>query len=89
MTVEAIGDSARGEAYAHARLVVDGERIVDAHAPGMARPLVGLTLLEAAAVPGETLAADAAANAIASVATAASARVKWIVMECSFLRRSV
>jgi tRNA-specific 2-thiouridylase len=67
MTVEAIGDSVRGEAYAHARVVVDGERIVDADAPGLARPLVGLTLLEAAAVPGETLAADAVANAIASV----------------------
>jgi len=67
MAVEVIGDSARGEAYAHARLVVDGERIVEADAPGMARPLEGLTLLEAAAVPGETLAADAVANALASV----------------------
>lgn len=67
MVVEVIGDSARGEAYAHARLVVDGERIVEADAPGMARSLVGLTLLEAAAVPGETLAADAVANALASV----------------------
>ena len=59
MAVELIGDSARGDAYAAARLVVDGERIVEADAPGMARPLAGLTLLEAAAVPGETLAADA------------------------------
>ena len=67
MTVEAIGDSARGEEYAHARLVVDGERIVEADARGMTRPLAGLTLLEAAAVPGETLAADAVANAIAGV----------------------
>ena len=67
MAVEVIGDSARGEAYALARLVVDGERIVEADAPGMARPLAGLTLLEAAAVPGETLAADAVANALASV----------------------
>ena len=49
---EVIGDSARGDAYALARLVVDGERIVEADAPGMARPLAGLTLLEAAAVPG-------------------------------------
>jgi tRNA-uridine 2-sulfurtransferase len=71
MTVEAIGDSARGHDYAHARLVVEGERIVEADAPGMARPLTGLTLLEAAAVPGETLAADAVANAIASVFQAA------------------
>ena len=50
-----------------ARLVVDGDRIVEADAPGMERPLAGLTLLEAAAVPGETLAADAVANAIAEV----------------------
>jgi tRNA-specific 2-thiouridylase len=71
MTVEAIGDSARGHDYAHARLVVDGECIVEGDAPGMARPLTGLTLLEAAAVPGETLAADAVANAIASVFRAA------------------
>ena len=71
MIVEAIGDSARGEAYAHARLAVDGERIVEADAPGMARPLAGLTLLEAASVPGQTLAADAVANAIARVFSAA------------------
>jgi tRNA-specific 2-thiouridylase len=71
MTVEAIGDSARGHDYAHARLVVEGERIVEADVSGLARPLAGLTLLEAAAVPGETLAADAVANAIASVFRAA------------------
>jgi tRNA-specific 2-thiouridylase len=71
VTIEAIGDAARGEAYAYARLVVDGERIVDADVPGMARPLEGLTLLEAAAVPGETLAADALANALAGVFRAA------------------
>jgi tRNA-specific 2-thiouridylase len=62
---ELIGDSARGEAYAAVRLVVDGERIVQADAPGLSRPLAGLTMLEAAAVPGETLAADALANALA------------------------
>jgi tRNA-specific 2-thiouridylase len=71
MAVEVIGDSARGEAYAVARLVVDGERIVEADAPGMTRPLSGLTLLEAAAVPGETLAADAVADALGSVFRAA------------------
>jgi hypothetical protein len=37
MPVELIGDSARGDAFALARLVVDGERIVEADAPGMAR----------------------------------------------------
>jgi tRNA-specific 2-thiouridylase len=74
MAVEVFGDSARGEAYAHVRLVVDGEWIVEADAPGMARPLAGLTLLAAAAVPGETLAADAVANALAGVFTAAHRR---------------
>jgi tRNA-uridine 2-sulfurtransferase len=71
MALEVIGDSARGEAYAAARLVVDGERIVEADAPGMARPLEGLTLIEGAAVAGETLAADAVANALAQVFHAA------------------
>ena len=49
------------------RLVVDGDRIVDADSEGLERPLGGLTLLEAAAVPGETLAADALANALGQV----------------------
>ena len=49
------------------RLVVDGDRIVEADAPGLARPLAGLTLLEAAAVPGDTLAVDALANALGPV----------------------
>ncbi len=71
MALELIGDSARGEAYAVARLVVQGGRIVEADAAGMSRQLVGLTLLEAAAVPGETLAADAIANALAPVVAAA------------------
>jgi tRNA-specific 2-thiouridylase len=67
MPVEVTGDSARGDAFAFARLVVEGERVVEADAPGMERPLSGLTLLEAAAVPGETLAADAVANALSQV----------------------
>ena len=49
--IEVVGDSARGEELAFVRLTVDGDRIVDADAPGLARPLAGLTLLEAAAVP--------------------------------------
>ena len=64
MPLEVLGDSSRGESFAFARLLVEGERVVEADAPGMERPLAGLTLLEAAAVPGETLAADAVANAI-------------------------
>jgi tRNA-specific 2-thiouridylase len=59
-----VGDSARGAEYALVRLTLDGDRIVAADASGLERPLVGLTLLDAAAVPGETLAADALANAI-------------------------
>jgi tRNA-uridine 2-sulfurtransferase len=62
--VELFGDSARGEEWATARLRVDGQTIVEADVPGVARELRGLTLLEAAAVGGETLAADALANAI-------------------------
>jgi tRNA-specific 2-thiouridylase len=61
---ELVGDSARGAEFALVRLTVDGDRIVAADAPGLARPLDGLTLFEAAAVPGETLAADALANAL-------------------------
>ena len=71
--LELIGDSARGEDYVAVRLVVEDDVIVEADAPGLERPLVGLTLLEAAAVPGETLAADALANAIAPVFAAAPA----------------
>ncbi len=64
---EVLGDSARGAELAFVRLTVDGDRIVAADAPGLERPLAGLTLLEAAAVPGETLAADALANALGQV----------------------
>jgi tRNA-uridine 2-sulfurtransferase len=62
---ELYGDSARGEDWAAVRLQVDGDLIVDADAPGLDRDLRGLTLLEAAAVGGELLAADALANALA------------------------
>jgi tRNA-uridine 2-sulfurtransferase len=62
--LELSGDSARGMDFAFVRLAVDGGRIVAADTPGLERPLVGLTLYEAAAVGGETLAVDALANAI-------------------------
>jgi tRNA-uridine 2-sulfurtransferase len=65
--IELIGDSARGSEFAFVRVRLNGDRIVDADAPGLARPLAGLTLLEAAAVGGETLAVDALANAIGPV----------------------
>jgi tRNA-uridine 2-sulfurtransferase len=65
--IELVGDSSRGSEWALVRLGVEGDRIVRADAPGLARPLEGLTLLEAAAVRGETLAVDALANAIGPV----------------------
>jgi tRNA-specific 2-thiouridylase len=65
--VELYGDSARGADWAAVRLRVDGERIVDADAPGVAQDLCGLSLLEAAAVGGEVLPVDALANALGPV----------------------
>ncbi len=65
--LELVGDSSRGPDWALVRVVVDGDRIVAADAPGLERPLAGLTLLEAAAVGGETLAVDALANALGRV----------------------
>jgi tRNA-uridine 2-sulfurtransferase len=69
---ELLGDSARGQDYVAVRLRVDGDRIVAADADGLAADLRGLTLLEAAAVGGETLAVDALANALAPAFRAAS-----------------
>jgi tRNA-uridine 2-sulfurtransferase len=65
--MELYGDSARGEDWAFVRLQVEDDRIVDAEAAGLDRDLHGLSLLEAAAVGGELLAADALANALAPV----------------------
>jgi tRNA-specific 2-thiouridylase len=65
--IELIGDSSRGADFALVQLSFDGERIVRADASGLDRSLVGLTLLEAASVGGETLAVDALANAIGPV----------------------
>jgi tRNA-uridine 2-sulfurtransferase len=65
--IEVVGDSSRDSDVALIRLAVDGDRIVDADAEGLERPLAGLTLLEAAGVAGETLAADALANALGQV----------------------
>jgi tRNA-specific 2-thiouridylase len=50
---------------------VDGDRIVEADADGLERPLEGLTLLEASAVPGEPLVVDALADALGRVFRAA------------------
>ena len=62
--MELIGDSTRDGCWALVRLAVDGDRIVEADAEGLDRPLEGLTLLEAAAVGGDELAVDALANAL-------------------------
>jgi tRNA-specific 2-thiouridylase len=70
---EMFGDSSRNGEWAAARLLVDGDRIVEADAPGLERDVAGLTLIEAAAVGGETLAADALANALGPVFRAAPA----------------
>jgi len=64
---EVFGDSSRNGDWAAVRLLVDGDRIVEANAPGIERDVAGLTLLEAAAVGGETLAVDALANALGPV----------------------
>jgi tRNA-specific 2-thiouridylase len=63
--MQLFGDSSRGTEWAAVRLTVDGDRIVDADADGLAQDVRGLTLLEAAAVGGETLPVDALANALA------------------------
>src|SRR5437588_12090129 len=68
---ECFGDSTRDGEWAAVRLLVDGDRIVEEDAPGLDRSLTGLTLLEAAAVTGETLAVDALANALGPVFRAA------------------
>ena len=68
--IEVSGDSARGDDWAFVRLRVEGEQIVEADADGLASDLAGLTLLEAAAVGGETLAVDALANALGQMLSA-------------------
>src|SRR5512133_1970979 len=68
--VEVMGDSTRDGRWALVRLAVEGGRILDAEAEGLQRPLVGLTLLEAAAVEGDELAVDALANALGQVVRA-------------------
>src|SRR4051794_30963967 len=71
--VELFGDSSRDGDWAAVRLRIDGQRIVDADAPGLDADLRGLTLLEAAAVTGETLAVDALAHALGPHVSAAPA----------------
>jgi tRNA-uridine 2-sulfurtransferase len=65
--IESFWDATREGDWAAVRLRIEGDRIVEADAPGLEHPLAGLTLLEAAAVGGETLAVDALANALGPV----------------------
>jgi tRNA-specific 2-thiouridylase len=65
--LEVTGDATRDGEWACVRLVVDGDRICEADAEGLERSLVGLTVLEAAAVTGDRLAVDALANAIGPI----------------------
>ena len=69
--IEAFGDASRDGDWAAVRLRIEGDRIVEADADGLERPLAGLTLLEAAAVGGETLVTDALANALGPLVRAA------------------
>jgi tRNA-uridine 2-sulfurtransferase len=65
--IEVSGDASRDGCWALVRLRVERHRIVDADADGLDADLRGLSLLEAAAVGGETLAVDALANALGPV----------------------
>jgi tRNA-uridine 2-sulfurtransferase len=65
--VEVVGDSSRDGRWTLVRLTLDGDRIASAEVEGLEQSLEGLTLLEAAAVPGDELAVDALANAIGPV----------------------
>jgi tRNA-uridine 2-sulfurtransferase len=65
--VEVLGDATRGGEWAAVRLAVDGDRIVDADADGIDRPLVGLPLIEAAKAGGAPLAVEALAVALGQV----------------------
>ncbi len=69
--IEVFGDATRGGDWVAVKLGVEGERIVAADASGLDRDLVGLTLLEAAAVGGHPLAVEALASAIGQVFLAA------------------
>jgi tRNA-specific 2-thiouridylase len=76
---EVFGDATRGGDWSAVRLTVEGDRIVDADADGLDRPLTGLTLLEAAAVTGDAIAVEALAAALAQVFVAAPAADRVVV----------
>src|SRR5258708_2978620 len=63
--IEAFRDSSPDGQWPPPHLWIDGDPMVEADAPGL--DVAGMTLLEAAAVGGETLAVDALANALGPV----------------------
>jgi tRNA-specific 2-thiouridylase len=77
--IEVFGDATRGDEWASVRLTVEDDTILEADAAGIERPLAGLTLLEAAAVGGEPLAADALASALGPVFRARPATGRVVV----------
>jgi tRNA-specific 2-thiouridylase len=76
---EVFGDASRNGDWAAVRLRLDRDRIVEADAEGLAEDLAGLTLLEAAAVGGESLAVEALAAAIGPVLTAPASEARVAV----------
>lgn len=76
---ELFGDATHGPDWAAVRLLLDGDRIADADADGIAADLRGLTLLEAASVGGEPLAVEALAAAIGPAFTARPSRSRVAV----------
>jgi tRNA-uridine 2-sulfurtransferase len=77
--IEVTGDASRDGDWVSVRLRIDGDRIVEAVADGLERPLEGSTLLEAATVRGEPLAVDALADALGPVFRAAPDRERVAV----------
>jgi tRNA-specific 2-thiouridylase len=73
--IETFGDATRCGEWASVRLRVDRDRIVDADVDG----LRGLTLLEAAALPGDDLFTDALAAAIGPIFSAAPSSTRTAV----------
>ena len=70
---EIFGDVSRNGDWAAVRLRLRGQSIVEADADGLAEDLIGLTLLEAAAVGGDDLVVEALAAAIGPVFRASPA----------------
>src|SRR5574337_627107 len=66
-TREVFGDATRAGEWAAVRLVVHGERIVEADTEGLDEDPAGLTLLEAARLSGDPLAVEALAAALGQV----------------------